>query len=46
MIALAYAVGHIAEAVLRVDIAHQTLLLTAVRTADFTGLMARQAFTF
>ena len=42
MITLPYAVCQILEAVLRVNIAHQTLLFSAVRTGEFTRLMACQ----
>ena len=46
VVALAHRVGHVLKSVLRVDIAHQALLLSAMRTGELAWLVARQAFTF
>ncbi len=40
MVAFAYRVGHIAEAVSGVNVSYETLLLPTVWAAEFTGLVA------
>ena len=42
VVALAHAVCHIAETVACIDVAHQALFLSAVRTGQLHGLVARQ----
>ena len=39
------AVGHVIKAVLSIDIAHETLLLAAMRAGNLTGLVASESFT-
>ena len=45
MVTLTHVVGYIAKAILRIYIAYETLLLTAVRAVEFVRLMARQFLT-
>ena len=45
VVALAHRVGNVLESVLRVDIAHEAFLLSAVRTGELTGLVTRQLLT-
>ena len=45
VVTFTHAVGYIAKTILCIHIAHETLLLTAVRTGELVGLMARQFLT-